>query len=75
MFGMGMLCVALLVLGLTSLVQPAPTSAQATTFTSSSSVPFSAIVEGCTEPVALTGNLHLLVHVTADARGGFHFET
>ncbi len=39
------------------------------------SVPFSTTVyNSCTgEPVHLTGELHVLVHITEDGNGGFHF--
>ncbi len=50
--------------------------AQATTDTFNEKVPIDEVFDNpCTdEPVRLTGNLHILFHVTEDAKGGFHVQ-
>jgi hypothetical protein len=53
--------------------------AQATTVTSNETVPVNQLaINTCTEPdefVLLTGELHLLSHITEDANGGLHVQT
>ena len=55
-------------------------SADAVVTTINATVPFSAVFDDpCTgEPVTLTGNLHVLIHITQNAAGGFeakeHFQ-
>ena len=55
-------------------------SAEASTTTINEVVPFSSVFDDpCTgEPVTLTGNLHVLIHITQNAAGGFeakeHFQ-
>jgi hypothetical protein len=61
-------------------VSAAGASAAATTTTINEVVPFSTVFDNpCTgEPVTLTGNLHVLIHITDNGAGGFvakeHFQ-
>ncbi len=74
MFGKKML--SLLVLSIVALVTastPNAALAQATTVTSNASFPFTDTAVSCGgETVNITGNMHLLAHVTTDARSGRH---
>ena len=48
--------------------------ASAATATSNISVPFDAILNGCTEPIQFTGALHILFHSTFTSSGNYHFK-
>ncbi len=64
---------ALLVVA-TSFPAPAPALAQ-TTVNITLSVPATVIQNPCSpEAVVLSGDLHLVIHVTEDNRGGYHME-
>jgi hypothetical protein len=60
------------------LVPSAPVQAQATTFTTNTIIPFFAAffvpcaANGLGEVIVLSGDVHMLVHGTLDANGGFH---
>jgi hypothetical protein len=76
--GMKRLVLSLAVVGMTLALAAEMALAQATTDTSNEQVPLDGIVvdNPCTgEPLQLTGELHILFHVTEDANGGFHVQT
>jgi hypothetical protein len=49
--------------------------ASAVSGTSSISVPFDAVFDGCTEPIHFTGELHILSHSTFTSSGNVHFKS
>ena len=49
--------------------------ASAETGTSNISVPFDAVLGGCTEPIHFTGELHILFHSTFTSSGIVHFKS
>jgi hypothetical protein len=61
-----------------ALIGTTPSSAQADTFTSNENSPDTFVMfvpcaaNGAGELVELSGNIHVLFHVTFDGRGGFH---
>ena len=65
----------------TSIARPTPARAAAETFTDNEVVPINLVqfvpcaAGGAGEEVALSGELHLLFHITVDARGGVHVKT
>jgi hypothetical protein len=75
--GMKRLVLSVAVVGTTLALAAGMALAQATTFTSNEKVPLDQIVDNpCTgELLHLTGELHMLFHVTEDANGGFHVQT
>jgi hypothetical protein len=46
--------------------------ASAETATSNISVPYDAVLNGCTEPIQFTGELHILFHSTLSSSGNYH---
>ncbi len=70
--------VFMLVVTTLALVPSGTIHAQATTFTASTTVPFSeaffvpCAAHGLGEVIVLSGDIHMLVHGTIDANGGFH---
>ncbi len=70
-----------LTLAWTGSARPAPVRAAAETFTDNEVVPINLVqfvpcaAGGAGEEVALSGKLHLLFHITVDARGGVHVKT
>jgi hypothetical protein len=71
------LVLSLAVVGMTLALAAGMALAQATTDTFNETVPLDLTVDNpCTgEPLQLTGELHILFHVTEDANGGFHVQT
>jgi hypothetical protein len=71
------LVLSLVVVGTTLALAAGMALAQAATDTFNETVPLDEIFDNpCTgEPVHLTGELHILFHVTEDANGGFHVQT
>jgi hypothetical protein len=71
------LVLSLAVVGTTLALAAGMALAQATTDTFNEKVPLDQIVDNpCTgEPLHLTGELHILFHVTEDANGGLHVQT
>jgi hypothetical protein len=75
--GVKRLVLSLAVVGMTLALAAGMALAQATTDTFNEREPLDLIVDNpCTgEPLQLTGELHILFHVTEDANGGFHVQT
>jgi hypothetical protein len=46
--------------------------AAAETVTTVEQVPIAFVIPGCGEPIALSGTLHVVTHITSDAAGGLH---
>ena len=71
------LVLSLAVVGMTLALAAGMALAQATTDTFNETEPLENVVDNpCTgEPLLLTGELHILFHVTEDANGGFHVQT
>src|SRR5713226_8513191 len=67
--------VSLGIAGVLSLLMTTPVGADASTFTSETSVPIAitVFIPCAADTVPLTGNLHIGVTVTIDSTGGFHF--
>src|SRR5947199_289461 len=61
------ICLALLMLALLPITS---VQAAAVTVTTIETIPFSTIVEGCGEPIALDGNIQAVFHVTLTPNGG-----
>jgi hypothetical protein len=70
--------VVILIVTMFVLLPSAPVQAQATTFTTSTTIPFfeaffvPCAANGLGEVIVLSGDVHMLVHGTIDANGGFH---
>jgi hypothetical protein len=75
--GMKRLALSLAVVGMTLALAAGMALAQATTQTSNEKVPLDQIVDNpCTgELLHLTGELHILFHLTEDGNGGFHVQS
>ncbi len=54
------------------LAHPGWVSARAESFTVVETFPINFVIEGCEEPIKLSGQLHSVFHVTLDNQGGFH---
>jgi hypothetical protein len=76
--GMKRLVLSLAVVGMTLALAAGMALAQATTDTFNETEPLDGLIvdNPCTgEPLLLTGELHILFHVTNDANGGLHVQT
>lgn len=60
------------VLALTGTMRPTAVRAAAETFTVVETFPINFVIQGCEEPIELSGQLHSVFHVTIDASGGVH---
>jgi hypothetical protein len=74
--GVKRLVLSLVVMGTALALAAGMALAQATTETFNEKVPLDLVADNpCTgEPVHLTGQLHILFHITEDANGGFHVQ-
>lgn len=63
--------------GVLSLLMTAPVGANASTSTFETSVPvaITVFIPCAADTVLLTGNLHILMTITSDSNGGFHFSS